>query len=416
MKARKLLAVSFIFLFILSYISCKRELADAPSDAQTEDAAASLTNAAKAKKGPLSVVYVEVNSNNILNAGCYTLKNSGKQLFDVAIIFAANINYDAINKKAVEYNNPQVSTVLHNSDTYIKPLQAKGIKVLMTILGNHGGAGISNFTSRAAAHNFAQQLTDTVNTYGLDGIDFDDEFSDYGNNGTPQPNDSSFVLLLSECRKLMPKKILTFYYFGSASQHLTYNGVKAGKYLNASWNAAYGSFQVPNVPGLGKAKLSPAADWINHTPASTANQLATQTISGGYGAYLYYDLTNVPSAGYLSSVSKVLYNDSTVVDPGCLQIFPPPPPKDTTGVVFYADINWGGGHTLPIPKGDHTLVDLLNYGFQSNWASSVTMPVGWNVRIYYTTNLKGDDGMLFTQDASTLGGFYNDFTNSCRIR
>ena len=319
-------------------------------------------------------------------------------------------------KKAVEYNNPQVSTVLRNSDTYIKPLQAKGIKVLMTILGNHGGVGISNFTSRAAAHDFAQQLADTVNTYHLDGIDFDDEYADYGNNGTTQPNDSSFVLLLSECRKLMPKKILTLYYFGPASQHLTYNGVNAGKYLTASWNAVYGSFQVPHVPGLGKARLSPAATSINATPANTATSLATQTVNGGYGVYMYYNLTDRPSADYLSSVSTVLYNDSVTVDPGCLQIFPPAPPKDTTGVVFYADINWGGGHTLPIPKGNHTLTDLLNYGFQSNWASSATLPDGWKMQIYYTANLKGDDGMLISHDTATFGGFYNDFTNSCRIR
>ncbi len=418
MNIKQSLLVCFVLLLAVTYFGCRQELLETPSDQQSTDLlSASLSNAAKAKNGPLSVVYVEVNSNNILNAGCYTLKNSGKQLFDVAIIFAANINYDAAKKKAVEYNNPQVSTVLHNKDTYIKPLQAKGIKVLMTILGNHQGTGISNFTSRAAAHDFAQQLADTVNTYGLDGIDFDDEFSDYGNNGTTQPNDSSFVLLLSECRKLMPKKYLTFYYFGPASQHLTYNGLKAGTYLNASWNAAYGSFQVPQVPGLGKAKLSPAADWINNTSASTATQLAQQTVTGGYGIYMYYDLTNVPSDKYLSSVSKVLYNDSTTVDIGCLQIFPPPPPKDTTGVVFFADINWGGDHTLPIPKGDHTLSELIGtYHFQSNWASSATLPKGWNMRIYYTPDLKNDAGMLITKDTPTLGGFYNDFTNSVRIR
>ena len=100
MKVKKLLAASVFFLFFVCFDSCKRELVEVPTDAQTEDAAASFTNAAKAKKGPLSVVYVEVNNNNILNAGCYTLKNSGKQLFDVAIIFAANINYDAATKKS----------------------------------------------------------------------------------------------------------------------------------------------------------------------------------------------------------------------------------------------------------------------------------------------------------------------------
>lgn len=422
MNVKKVSVLSFLFFFIVSCISCKRELVETPSDERTEDAVSSLSNAAKAKKGPLSVVYVEVNDNNILNAGCYTLKNSGQQLFDIAIIFAANINYDVANKRAIEYNNPQVSNILQNKNTYIKPLQDKGIKVLMTILGNHGGAGISNFTSRAAAHDFAKQLSDTVNTYGLDGIDFDDEFSDYGKNGLPQPNDSSFVLLLSECRKLMPKKVLTFYFFGPASQHLTYKNLKAGTYLNASWNADYGTFQVPNVPGLAKSKLSPASVEINATSETTAKSLASQTIGGGYGAYLYYNLTSQYSAKFLSSVSTVLYNDSAVADPSCTQILPPPPPppppppKDTTGVVFFADAGWGGSYTRPIPKGDHTLTDLMTYGFQSNWASSLTMPKGWTVRVFYTSGLKGEPGLLFTQDTSYVGDQYNDFINSCRIQ
>ncbi len=171
------------------------------------------------------------------------------------------------------------------------------------------------------------------------------------------------------------------------------------------------------MPGLSKSQLAPAADWINHTDTATARSLAQQTKNQGYGAYLYYDLSNTPSSKYLSSVTKVLYNDSARADADCLQIFPPPPPKDTTGVVFYADENCGGDHTLPIPKGDHTLSELIGtYHFQSNWASSVTMPTGWKIRIYYTTNLKGDAGMLITQDAPTLGGFYNDFTNSVRVR
>jgi GH18 family chitinase len=55
-----------------------------------------------------------------------------------------------------------------------------------------------------------QQLANTVNTYGLDGIDFDDEYSEYGNNGTGQPNDSSFVMLVQELRALLPDKIISF--------------------------------------------------------------------------------------------------------------------------------------------------------------------------------------------------------------
>jgi hypothetical protein len=247
------------------------------------------------------------------------LLNSSSQLFDIAIIFAANINYDVTHHRAVEYNNENVTKVLHNKNIYIKPLQDKGIKVLMTILGNHQGAGISNFTSRAAVIDFAKQLRDTVNFYGLDGIDFDDEYADYGVNGLPQPNDSSFTMLAAACRQLMPNKIISFYYYGPATTKMTYKGIPAGRFLNYSWNAFYGTFIPPTVPGMNKSQLAPAAVWIQNTSSSTAKSLANQTVTGGYGAYLYYDLTNRDATNYFSGISTILYADSTHLDQDCLQ-------------------------------------------------------------------------------------------------
>ena len=153
-------------------------------------------NAARAAKtGPISVAYVEVNNDSMLNAGKYTLANGGAQVFDVAVIFAANINYDGTN--AYLHFNENVQNVLDNVATQVRPLQQKGIKVLLSILGNHQGAGFANFPSQQAADAFAQQLADAVDQYGLDGIDFDDEYAEYGNNGTGQPNDFSFVYLVS---------------------------------------------------------------------------------------------------------------------------------------------------------------------------------------------------------------------------
>ena len=314
----KALLLSSIILFILLTNSCKREVTPVQTSAVTSNVQSNLI---EQKNGPIGVVYVEVNSNNILNSECYTLLNSGQQLFDIAIIFAANINYDVTHHRAVEFNNENVTKVLQNKTTYIKPLQDKGIKVLLTILGNHQGAGISNFTSRAAVIDFAKQLRDTVNFYGLDGVDFDDEYADYGNNGLPQPNDSSFTMLLAACRQFMPTKLLTFYYYGPATNKLTYKGYDAGKFLNYSWNAIYGTYIPPIVPSLDKTKLAPAAIWIQNTPASTAKSLATRTKTDGYGAYLYYDLTNRNAVNYLSGISTALYNDSTHLDAGCLQPF-----------------------------------------------------------------------------------------------
>src|ERR1700750_144012 len=131
---------------------------------------------------PLGVCYVEVNNSNMLNAGSYTLQNTNRQLFDVAIIFAANINYDVSKSRAYISNNNNVTKVLNDVNTYVRPLQQKGIKVLLDILGNHQGAGISNFPNREAARDFAQQIAHTVYTYGLDGVDLDDEYAGYGNN------------------------------------------------------------------------------------------------------------------------------------------------------------------------------------------------------------------------------------------
>ena len=43
----------------------------------------------------LTHCYVEVNDENLLNMGEYTMKSDGKPFFDVVSIFAANINVDS---------------------------------------------------------------------------------------------------------------------------------------------------------------------------------------------------------------------------------------------------------------------------------------------------------------------------------
>ncbi len=175
-------------------------------------------HAAPMKDGPTSIAYVEVNNDQLANVGRYTLAD-GANAFDVAIIFAANINWDG--SKAVLYNNENVQRTLDDAATQIRPLQAKGIKVSLSILGNHQGAGIANFPTQAAAEDFAAQVSATVAKYGLDGVDLDDEYSDYGTNGTPQPNQQSIGWLISALRADMPGKLVSFYDIGPASDALS---------------------------------------------------------------------------------------------------------------------------------------------------------------------------------------------------
>lgn len=303
-------AITGFGMFFLLVSACKKNEQLPEKSVNSSSLTPPQTNAI-GTAGPKGVCYVEVNNNDIRNVGRYTLTN-GSQLFDIGIIFAANINYNTSTQQAQLFFNTQVTNVLNNRATYIQPLQNKGIKVLLSILGNHQGAGFSNFPSQAAAQAFAQQLSNAVITYGLDGIDFDDEYADYGNNGTGQPNASSFVYLVTALRELMPTKIISFYYYGPAASRLSYNGVTVGSKINYSWNAIYGTYAVPNVAGLAKSNLGPAAIDITATNVTTATNLATQTVNNGYGIYLYYNLPNSDSHTYLSSISNALYGFGTV--------------------------------------------------------------------------------------------------------
>ncbi|MGW3966632.1 endo-beta-N-acetylglucosaminidase H [Amycolatopsis sp. NPDC005003] len=270
--------------------------------------------AAPRKTGPITVAYVEVNSNSMLNVGKYTLAQSGGNVFDIGVIFAANINYDTATKSAYLYFNPNVQRVLDNVSTQVRPLQANGIKVMLSVLGNHQGAGFANFPSQQAAAAFAKQLSDTVTKYGLDGIDFDDEYAEYGNNGTGQPNAGSFVHLVTALRAAMPTKLISLYNIGPAASRLSYGGTDITAKFNYAWNPYYGTWGVPNI-ALPKSGLSPAAVQIAATSTSTAASLAQRTVSEGYGVYLTYNLGAADSHTYISSFTKPLYGKDAVYRP-----------------------------------------------------------------------------------------------------
>jgi hypothetical protein len=390
-------------LLTLCFSSCKKA-EDLPAPAT----AGSLASNAVGVGGTKTVCYVEVNNNDFSNVGKYALA-SGQPLFDIGIIFAANINYNTSTQKAVLAFNTQVTNVLTNRATYIQPVQAKGIKVLLSVLGNHQGAGISNFPTQAAANEFAQQLANAVNTYGLDGIDFDDEYADYGTNGTGQPNAFSFVYLVSALRDLLPNKIISFYYYGPAASRLSYNGVTVGSKVNYSWNAVYGTYSVPNVAGLAAANLGPAAVDIQSTSASTAATLAQRTKTDGYGIYLTYNLPNTNSSTYLSGISNALYGQATTYGTGT---------TPASGVSFFADANYGGAATATIPKGNYTLSQLQAYGFVNDWASSSKVPSGWSVTMYADDNFTGSSWTITgdKSDFTTFSPTANDKVSSIRIQ
>lgn len=212
------------------------------------------------------------------------------------------------------YFNDNVQRTLDDRAT-IRALHKQGIKVTLSILGNHQGAGLANFPSKIAAENFADQVAAAVKRYKLDGVDLDDEYSEYGNNGTGQPNDESIGWLISSLREDMPNKIISYYNIGPSAESLAHASPATGSQLTYATNPYYGTYSAPQIPGLDDSRLSAAAVDIQGTPASTAASLAQRTIEDGYGVFMTYNLPGGDKSDYISAFTEKLYGQATVYSP-----------------------------------------------------------------------------------------------------
>ena len=264
---------------------------------------------ARSTSDPVSIAYVEVNSNDLANVGRYTLED-GSSAFDVAIIFAANINHDGEN--AYLHLNEQVQATLDDAATQIRPLQEKGIKVTLSLLGNHQAAGFANFPSQAAAEAFADQVADVVETYDLDGVDIDDEWVAYGTGSTPPANPDSAVWLVDALGEKLPDdSLITLYDIGETAETLQQAPAATLDTLDYIWNPYYGQFNPPQLPAVDRSRLGAAAVDLNQTPVTLAADLAARTVSEGFGVFVSYDLRAGDHSAYVSAVTRELYGQDT---------------------------------------------------------------------------------------------------------
>lgn len=192
---------------------------------------------------PRFVASVEAAENDLRNLGNYMLYPEGlsrpelkRPLFDMTVIFSANMNYDEGAAGPVLFYNEDVKKILDNRDVFVKPLQDKGIKVLLSVLPNHQGIGFSNMDitgDRSMIKNFAKEIYDAIQKYGLDGVMLDDEYANYPGGpeaeqpGRPMIQMGSYHFLVKELRDLMPvvegqawkdrHNLLTLYNIGPCS-------------------------------------------------------------------------------------------------------------------------------------------------------------------------------------------------------
>lgn len=312
MNRTALLGCTLSICLSFASTSCNKSRSpeQSPSDPTSRTRPIEVTGAALTT--PFTTAYVEVNSNSFKNPGCYTYGSSAKQVFGFAVIFAANINYT--NSKPTLYFNTQVQSTLTSG--YIAYLQGLGVKVLLDVLGNHQNAGWGCFSTYADADSFAVQCASAVTTYGLDGIDIDDEYS------TCTTNTSSLVLALTALRtRLGTSKYITKALYNDTQYFsATYNGKKAGDILDYGWemtygNTSYSSRLQPYVnAGMAKTKLAIGVD-IGGTDQTTASNFVK---NNGYAAVMVYNVAN-NSQTNLSKITNALFGSSTSVTANCLQ-------------------------------------------------------------------------------------------------
>lgn len=179
-----------------------------------------------------TVAYFDTKDMNPLNALEFVTED-GCLFIDHVVLFSANINYDKDNDRIYLHLNDETKYLLEHNEELIQPLRRHGIKVILSVLGNHDAAGLAQ-CSDLGARQFAAELASYIKAYNLDGAGFDDEYSTEPDLSSPlmAPTSSyAAARMLYEVKAAMPDKIVMVYYLAGPHRfrHARYRWRKGGR-------------------------------------------------------------------------------------------------------------------------------------------------------------------------------------------
>lgn len=292
---RTISLLSITVMMSAAFQACNKQAGSMANEDETSQN--SLDTRAVGVKTPKFTVYIETNDVNPLNAGEYYFCNSSprEEVVDHVILFASNIRGNATS--AWLHHNQNQTHILNNVSTLVQPLQNKGIKVLLGLLGDHTGVGFANLNSDMI-DSFAQQVATCVNTKGLDGVLLDDEYARYdlAPAGLPTPSSSILSSLILKLRELLPTKKIMVFWYGNHMQGISPAAINAIDYFH------------PNYGCHSTTSGIPASKWSKLTIRET-NQGGTdnteQSIrycSASYGDYGEVMLFNLRPLGATTNI------------------------------------------------------------------------------------------------------------------
>lgn len=239
----------------------------------------------------------EANDMNPLNHLSFTLRSTGELFFNTVIIFSANVNFDETTGRPFVFFNENIQPKLDRFDHYYRPLQERGVRIILSLLPNHDRAGLSNMTTEGARA-FAQEVRAICDAFGLDGIMLDEEYMarNFINNPAPgflRPSQYNLARMAFEIKQAQPHRSLMLYLFADISSSTDWaggssnfplpdiDGIEPGEFIDFAiqdYNASVGfPSQIRGVPDARQAWRS--QEWVLPRQAAT-----TQTVENNLRA------------------------------------------------------------------------------------------------------------------------------------
>ena len=255
---------------------------------------------------------MEVGQTSPLFHKSFMLQNSGLPLFDIVILFSSKIEYDTEQCKLVITNPVGVDGTLRSG--IVEELHDMGMKVVVSILGS----------TDEACKTYAQEIANYCEVHNLDGVFFDDEYTDYWEYpGLTSPSTAHAARLCYETKMAMPDKLVTCYmYTRTYGFYDEIEGVEPGDFVDYGINDYGRWYDESYYLGMERTQIAPgSANFAEAYAKWTATPENLQTVrNDGYGAFMVYCLTANQTVWSkelesLQNIAQYLYDD-VLVDTG----------------------------------------------------------------------------------------------------
>lgn len=302
MKKQLLTLATALFVAGAMFTSCATD----PEEAPIQPDETRITTRAFGDKSPIVSVYVEINDNDPRIVTSYK-DGDGKAFIDLVHLFASNIHKDADGYPNI-YFNDKMAPMFADFHTYLDPIKANGTKVLLTVLGDWQGIGVANLDADQA-NAFADILVYIVDTYGLDGISFDDEYADYSS-----LKSGSFSHVIKALHaKLDAKfgagaKLITVFQWGNYGQI----DAEAGAMIDYADQGTFGPnvfYSSSSITGMTNDRWMPQAIQMGQSyNALQLNQIKTRSLqaaNGNYGGIMMFNMRRASDVNPLPVFQKI---------------------------------------------------------------------------------------------------------------